>query len=533
MTTYDEPYGTETDEDSWTSPAADRRSPTVTMRVSWASKQPYVVPQPLIPPQGGDEHPQFDPVARASRRRQRWARPWTTRAALGDALVAFSVFLVTSVSLGTPPGAARLVVDVGAALLAAGVWCVTLWSVRAYDSRRIGQGPDEFGMVGRAALIWVCLLGLLSFAFRLGLPRRLVLVAIPVVALMTALYRYTLRRRLYADRARGHALARTLVVGTPSAVDDVVGDLATVPYHGYKVVGACVPLVMSDTDLMGEISVLGGLSDIPQVVIDNEVDVVIVAGSGLSASSLRRLSWALERTGADLVVDPGLVEVTGPRLHMRPAAGLSLLHVESPDQHQGRVMAKTLLDRSLGLAMFLVALPIIAAGAAAVRLTSRGPAFFAQERIGLDGRAFKFWKLRSMVNDAESQRLALLEKSDRDGLMFKMHADPRITRVGRFLRRFSLDELPQLWNVVRGDMSLVGPRPPLRVEYDSYHDAVHRRLRVKPGLTGLWQVSGRADLSWEESVRLDLRYVDNWSVSLDLQILWKTLRAVLRGSGAY
>jgi lipopolysaccharide/colanic/teichoic acid biosynthesis glycosyltransferase len=181
-----------------------------------------------------------------------------------------------------------------------------------------------------------------------------------------------------------------------------------------------------------------------------------------------------------------------------------------------------------------VALPVIAVAAALVRATSRGPAFFAQERMGRDGQPFTLWKLRSMVTDAESLRTTdLLAQSDRDGLMFKMHRDPRITRVGAKLRRFSLDELPQLWNVVRGEMSLVGPRPPLRSEYDRYHDAVHRRLRVKPGLTGLWQVSGRADLSWEESVRLDLRYVDNWSVALDLQIMWKTARAVLFGSGAY
>jgi len=154
--------------------------------------------------------------------------------------------------------------------------------------------------------------------------------------------------------------------------------------------------------------------------------------------------------------------------------------------------------------------------------------------MGRDGHPFTMWKLRSMVTDADKLRTAeLLSQSDRDGLMFKMRRDPRITRVGAWLRRYSLDELPQLWNVVRGDMSLVGPRPPLRSEYDQYHDAVHRRLRVKPGLTGLWQVSGRADLSWEESVRLDLRYVDNWSVALDLQIMWKTGRAVLFGPGAY
>jgi exopolysaccharide biosynthesis polyprenyl glycosylphosphotransferase len=295
-----------------------------------------------------------------------------------------------------------------------------------------------------------------------------------------------------------------------------------------------VPSTLSDVGITGDVPVVGTLSDIPQAVIDHEVDVVIVAGSGLSSSSLRRLSWALDRTGADLVVAPGLVEVAGPRLRVRPAAGLSLLHVDTPEDHEGRLLGKALLDRSLGIVLFVLALPVIAVSAVLVKATSRGPAFFAQERMGRDGQPFTMWKLRSMVTGADALRTtALLEQSDRDGLMFKMRRDPRITRVGGWLRRYSLDELPQLWNVVRGDMSLVGPRPPLRSEYDQYHDAVHRRLRVKPGLTGLWQVSGRADLSWEESVRLDLRYVDNWSVALDLQIMWKTGRAVLFGSGAY
>ncbi len=531
MTTYDESLGTDTeDDDTWSSAVSDRRSPTVTPRVSWASKQPFVVPERLVEQVGAPEA--FDPVARAVSRRQSWARPWTLRAVLGDAFVAFSVCLAIAASVSSEAPWA-IVVDLVICVVVSASWCLVLWLLRAYDSRRIGQGPDEFGMVGRAAVAVLCALALVSYSFELNLPRRDVLVAVPLIAVATSLYRYALRRQLHAERARGSALVRTIVVGTPSAVDDVVRDLSSVPYHGYEVVGACVPLLMNDKDLIGDLAVLGGMSDIPQAVIDNEADVVIVAGSGLSASSLRRLSWALERTGADLVVDPGLVEVAGPRLHVRPAAGLSLLHVESPEQRQGQLVAKAVLDRALGVLLFAVALPIIAACALAVRLTSRGPAFFAQERIGQDGQPFRFWKLRSMVNDAESLRLALLERSDRDGLMFKMREDPRITSVGRWLRRYSIDELPQLWNVVRGDMSLVGPRPPLRVEYDKYHDAVHRRMRVKPGLTGLWQVSGRADLSWEESVRLDLRYVDNWTAALDLQILWKTVRAVLRGSGAY
>jgi len=278
---------------------------------------------------------------------------------------------------------------------------------------------------------------------------------------------------------------------------------------------------------------LGLISEVPQVVVDHEIDNVLVVGAQLTGQPLRRLSWALEHTGAELMVAPGLVEVTGPYVSLHPVAGLSLLQVERPTQRSGRLLAKAALDRALGISIFVLAVPLIAAAAAAVRLTSPGPAFFPQARVGLDGAEFRMWKLRSMVVNADAHVAALADHNEGNGLLFKMRSDPRVTPVGAVLRRLSLDELPQLWNVVKGDMSLVGPRPPLPREYAMYHDAVHRRLRVKPGLTGLWQVSGRSDLSWEESVRLDLRYVDNWSPTMDLQILWKTIRAVLTGSGAY
>jgi len=515
-------------------PAAlvERRGPAMARRVSWASTTPYVPPRVAVPGQAGPPPAEFDPIARAEQRRRQWARPLLVRALTGDAVVAVATGFAAFASFGGGPAQLGLGVLVGVG--AAVAWCAVLWLVRAYDSRRVGQGPEEFGMVGRAAALLLVALALGSYSVNVLLPRRYVLLAVPATALVTCAYRYVLRRWLHAKRGAGAALMNTLVVGTPSAVDDVVRDLSTVPYHGYAVVGACVPSTLSDVGITGNVPVVGTLSDVPQAVIDHEVDVVIVAGSGLSSSSLRRLSWALDRTGADLVVAPGLVEVAGPRVRVRPAAGLSLLHVDTPEDHEGRLLGKALLDRSLGIVLFVAALPVIAVSAVLVKATSRGPAFFAQERMGRDGQPFTMWKLRSMVTGADALRTtALLEQSDRDGLMFKMRRDPRITRVGGWLRRYSLDELPQLWNVVRGDMSLVGPRPPLRSEYDQYHDAVHRRLRVKPGLTGLWQVSGRADLSWEESVRLDLRYVDNWSVALDLQIMWKTGRAVLFGSGAY
>ncbi len=268
--------------------------------------------------------------------------------------------------------------------------------------------------------------------------------------------------------------------------------------------------------------VVGAVADVAQVVVDRAVDVVVVAGPTLSPEALRRLSWALDRVGAQLVVVPGLVEVDRPADHVAPGGRAVAAGARGCGARAGGWSPKTVLDRVAGVVLLLAASPIIAVAALAVRLTSSGPAFYRQTRVGVDGAPFTMWKLRSMYVDADRRRRALDEQNDGNGVLFKMRDDPRVTPVGRFLRRYSLDELPQLFNVVRGDMSLVGPRPPLGEEVARYEDAAHRRLRVRPGLTGLWQVSGRSDLSWEESVRLDLRYVDNWSVAMDLMILWKT-----------
>jgi exopolysaccharide biosynthesis polyprenyl glycosylphosphotransferase len=261
--------------------------------------------------------------------------------------------------------------------------------------------------------------------------------------------------------------------------------------------------------------------------------VAVLACPELDGVALRRLAWQLEKDAVDLVVAPALMEVAGPRTSIRPVAGLPLLHVEHPELSGGRRLAKTVFDRAgASLALILLS-PLLAFIAIAIRAGSKGPAFFRQVRVGRDGREFTVLKFRTMVVDAERRKAALVQYNDHDGVLFKIRNDPRVTRTGTWLRRYSLDELPQLINVLRGDMSLVGPRPPLPDEVAQYGDDVRRRLVVRPGMTGLWQVSGRADLSWEESVRLDLRYVENWSLTLDLQILWKTWSAVFRGSGAY
>jgi exopolysaccharide biosynthesis polyprenyl glycosylphosphotransferase len=254
----------------------------------------------------------------------------------------------------------------------------------------------------------------------------------------------------------------------------------------------------------------------------------------MDGPALRKLSWALEGSRAGLIVAPALMDVAGPRIAIRPMCGLPLLHVEQPELTGGRRVVKSALDHVAAALGLLVLLPLLLAVAVAVKLDSRGPILFKQKRVGRFGEEFTILKFRTMCLNAESMLPDVIHLNrNADGLLFKAPDDPRLTRVGRILRKYSIDELPQLINVLTGSMSLVGPRPPLPSEVARYHDHHHRRLLVKPGLTGLWQISGRADLSWEEAVRLDLRYVENWSLATDLLIVWKTAAVVLRGHGAY
>jgi exopolysaccharide biosynthesis polyprenyl glycosylphosphotransferase len=304
------------------------------------------------------------------------------------------------------------------------------------------------------------------------------------------------------------------------------------PSRGLTVVGACVDQSRSST--IDGVRVLGDSQSVRAAVRQTGADTVaLTAFSDLSQEDVRRLAWELEGSDATLLVESRLVDVAGPRISIHPVAGVPLLSVDQPRFRGGTRLLKASIDRGLAALMLFLLLPVFAAIGLAVRLTSEGPAFFRQQRVGIGGRTFTMFKFRTMCVDAEQRLTELQDLNEAAGVLFKMRQDPRVTRVGRLLRRFSLDELPQLINVLRGDMSLVGPRPPLPSEVEAYGDDTRRRLLVKPGLTGLWQVSGRSDISWAESVRLDLFYVENWSLTLDAAILWKTFSAVLRARGAY
>ncbi len=444
------------------------------------------------------------------------------------ALVACLLALVLRFGAAWPP------LYVGLTVVVPLVWIGVVGLLRGYEARFLGNGPEEYRRATVAALALFVLIAVVAFVLRQDVSRSYVLVAVPALLLLSLVGRHALRVWTHRLREAGQGLQRVLVVGRADAVVGVIDKFRQEPHHGLVAVAACVPQTSVQVSHVREVPVVGGPDRVVEAVDAVGAHVVAVASHpDLSGQSLRRLSWALEERGVELVVSPGIIEVAGPRLSIRPVAELSLLHLEQPTMRGGRMILKTVFDRVGGGLLLLLALPAMLAIAAAIKLTTPGPVLFRQTRIGVDGREFQMLKFRSMVRDAENRKALLVTQDEGNGVLFKIRRDPRVTRVGTVLRRFSLDEIPQLINVVKGDMSLVGPRPPLPEEVAVYSSDANRRLRVRPGLTGLWQVSGRSDLSWEESLRLDLRYVDNWTLALDLSILWRTGRAVLRGAGAY
>jgi exopolysaccharide biosynthesis polyprenyl glycosylphosphotransferase len=416
------------------------------------------------------------------------------------------------------------------------LWIFVVSLSRGYEGRFLGVGTEEFQRVVRAFVGLTAAVAFFSYATKAEIARGYVILALPLAAALSLLGRYLVRKRVHHLRRSGHYMLDLVLVGGEHSVVDLVTQLRSEPYNGLRVVGACLPAEATG-ELLAPLGVpvLGGIDDVATVARESGVDTVAVTSSPeMYGARLRRLAWDLEGTDIDLVVSPGLIEVAGPRLHIRPVSGLPLVHVEEPEFAGGRRIVKAAVDRTAAAFLLLLVAPVLLSIAAAIRLTSRGPAFFRQTRIGKDGREFTMIKFRTMVVDAEARKVELTEQNERgEGLLFKIRNDPRITPLGRILRKYSIDELPQVINVLTGSMSLVGPRPPLPEEVALYGDDVRRRLLVKPGVTGLWQISGRSDLTWDESVRLDLRYVENWSLTLDLMILWKTAFTVVRGAGAY
>jgi exopolysaccharide biosynthesis polyprenyl glycosylphosphotransferase len=413
------------------------------------------------------------------------------------------------------------------------LWVISVRLAGGYDSRFIGVGTDEFRRVLSAGICLTACVAIVSYATKTELARGYVVIALPSLTALDLLARLVLRKRLHKLRAVGSCMRKVVVVGHLDVVADLAALLRRETYHGLSVVAACVAGTARHEEI-DSIPVIGGLGNVAETVDRYNADTVAVLSCPeMSGATLRDLAWELEKTGTDLCVAPALLDVAGPRTTIRPVAGLPLLHMDHPEFTGIRRVVKAAFDRALAGTALLILAPLFLVIIGIIRLADSGPGFFRQVRVGRDSRVFTVYKFRTMVVDAEERKSHLAGLNESDGVLFKMRRDPRVTLVGGWLRRWSLDELPQLINVLLGDMSMVGPRPALPQEAALYGHHVRRRLAVKPGLTGLWQVNGRSDLSWDESVRLDLRYVENWSFTLDLQIIWKTASAVLRGSGAY
>jgi exopolysaccharide biosynthesis polyprenyl glycosylphosphotransferase len=473
-----------------------------------------------------------------------WTRTYVHRLAVTDAAaIVASVAIAQLARFGTDPVMFHTEVlaysytAVSAVLILA--WFSALIMFRSREPRVIGTGVEEFRRVGRASIALFVGVMIASFLLKLQVARGYLAVAIPLGLVSLLLTRWLWRKWLAKERSEGRCISTVLVVGSHHAAAAMAQEFERVPAAGYRVAGVCVPgwgTGRGDTlNVDGHaVPVLGDETAVIDALRATDANMVAVSNTEyLGTGGMRALAWQLEAVDADLVVAPSVIDVAGPRLQVHPVAGLPLLHVDRP-QYRGAVkvrkLALDLVSAGLGL---IVLWPLFIIVALLIKLDSRGPVFYRAERIGLNGKPFDMLKFRSMVVDAEKRRLALVGRNEGAGPLFKMRHDPRVTRVGRWLRRLSIDELPQLINVFLGQMSVVGPRPPLRSEVATYSGDVHRRLLVKPGITGLWQVSGRSNLPWEESVRLDLYYVENWSLVQDLVIVWRTAGAIWTSAGAY
>jgi exopolysaccharide biosynthesis polyprenyl glycosylphosphotransferase len=414
------------------------------------------------------------------------------------------------------------------------VWLLFLGGFGAYSMDKFGSGVDEYKIVVQASFATMAAVGIGCYLTRYPLPRGFYLLLFAVGIPLLVLVRWSLRRGLYRLRQHGHLCRRVLVAGSRSHVEEIAAVLNRESWLGYSVVGCLTPAGAQGLHADGQVPTLGGVGDIREVAAAHKADIVFLAGGASeSAAEVRQIVWDLERSGVEIIVAPSVTDVARERISVRPVAGLPLVHLAEPRTVAAGRVTKRLFDMGgSGLGLLAVS-PFLLAIALWIKLYDGGPVFYRQTRVGRDGQVFDCMKFRSMVVDADRMLDELRARNDFDDVLFKLKDDPRITAPGRFLRRFSVDEFPQLWNVFRGDMSLVGPRPPLEAETHRYTPEMMRRLRVRPGMTGLWQISGRSDLTWTDTVRLDLYYVDNWSMLQDLVILLRTASVVLSGRGAY
>ena len=473
-----------------------------------------------------------------------WQRAYARRLLITDLIViVVSVYVSQFIRFGTSGATVGIPVEQGevvvlsyalvSALLVVG-WFVALTIFGTRDGTVVGAGTTEYKRIADATIRVFAVVAIAAFLLRSEVGRGFLLVALPLGLSMLLLARWLWRKWLIRRRLFGEYSHRAILMGERQKSLHVASQIARDGASGITIVGAITERGADEPDLAPGIPVLGDYASLTSVLAEARADTVVFTGADtIDPREMREIGWQLEAASTTLIVAPALTDVAGPRIHARPVAGLPLIQVDYPQFSGSKYAAKRAFDLVISFIALVVLSPLFLVLAVLVRRDSPGPAFFTQERVGLNGKRFHMLKFRSMVVDAETQLPTLLDRSDGNGVLFKLKADPRVTRIGAVLRRYSLDELPQFVNVLLGDMSLVGPRPPLGAEAARYDEWTRRRLLVRPGITGLWQTQGRSDLSWEDSVRLDLYYVENWSLTSDIIILYRTVRSVTRADGAY
>jgi exopolysaccharide biosynthesis polyprenyl glycosylphosphotransferase len=479
------------------------------------------------------------PVEQPLTRRSRGVRLWRAALMAGDLVV------ITAATVLAAMGRTRLKVfdsvgmDLDAFAQLTGPLIVVAWMLAnfvagTYARNRLGIGAPEYSAVLAAAGLTASAIGITSYLMHYPLSRGFFVLLFGTGLPGLLLWRWAARRAVNRVRAHGRLRARVIVSGSQTHVDRVAAVLDRENWLGYDVIGALLPSSQPIEATPGGVPVIGQTAHTARCVIEEGADaIVFTEGSFPTATEFRRIAWSLEGRHVQMIVIPSLSDISAGRITMRPVGGLPLVHVGQPQSLGASRGLKRAFDLVGAGLLLLLAAPVMLVIALAIRIESGGPVLFRQTRVGRDAKLFDCFKFRSMVVDAETQLIEVSHLNTNDGELFKAQHDPRVTRVGRVIRRLSLDELPQFVNVLRGEMSLVGPRPALPTEVQRYPEDAQRRLHVRPGLTGLWQVSGRSDLSWEDAVRLDLYYVDNWSIVQDLLIIMRTIQAVISARGAY
>ncbi|GAA5038060.1 sugar transferase [Microbacterium fluvii] len=476
----------------------------------------------------------------------RWRERYTRRLWISDLLVLIWIVFGTQIAwFGF--GNAQITMrddtrftDVSYWIFSTGLVVTWMWALGLVDSRDhrvFGTGTTEYVRIVRASYILFGGIAIVAFVIRADIARGFLLISLPAGVLVLVFERWLWRQWLHAQRSAGGYSARVLLVGSRDSVSQIARELQRHSSAGYKVVGACVPSgAVADVIDGTDIPIMGNVNAVERAIAATRADTVAVTSTDdLPPYKVKQISWNLESGRQHLVLAPSIVDIAGPRIHMRPVNGLPLIHVETPRFTRGQAFTKRTVDIAGSLILIILSSPLLLGVALAVKLSSNGPLLYRQERIGRNGVPFGMLKFRSMRVGADQELSALLEaQGTSETPLFKIKDDPRITPVGRFIRRYSLDELPQFFNVLGGSMSLVGPRPQIAAEVALYSETAKRRLLARPGITGLWQVSGRSSVEWEDAVKLDLYYVENWSLVGDIAILFKTLRAVVSpGSTAH